>query len=228
MSPRGQRQGLQPGSWDPTGEPSPSLPIRAPLEFDRGSGRKRRTVVTGPPPAQARLSPDRAEPDTRRPHSSGAAPHAAPRSGRVILVSLLGLIDPGWPPEELAHPPSSPPGEGDHTQCGGGVPSSWRSFADSHYADRAPPPCFAWSPSPCRGEQGPLAGTPPLSLGNSSCPAYRAPRQGAGQPRCFGIEESPGSTKQGWRVTPAGGDPRDSATESRRPGFAPGHGERVR
>ena len=30
-------------------------------------------------------------------------------------------------------------------------------------------------------------------------------------------EESPGSMKQGWRVTPAGGDPRESATENRPP-----------
>ena len=32
-----------------------------------------------------------------------------------------------------------------------------------------------------------------------------------------GIEESPGSKDRRWRVTPAGGDPRDSATESRLP-----------
>ncbi len=33
-------------------------------------------------------------------------------------------------------------------------------------------------------------------------------------------EESPGSMKQGWRVTPAGGDPRESATENRPPNRA--------
>ena len=54
-------------------------------------------------------------------------------------------------------------------------------------------------------------------------------RQGAGQPRPSTrsgwagskVEESPGSTKQGWRVTPAGlGDFlgfRESATESKPP-----------
>ena len=43
---------------------------------------------------------------------------------------------------------------------------------------------------------------------------YRAYRQGAGQPRAARYEESPGSTKQGWRVTPAVGNHRESATES--------------
>ena len=39
--------------------------------------------------------------------------------------------------------------------------------------------------------------------------------RGPGQLRAvYPFEESPGSTKQGWRVTPAGGDPRESATES--------------
>eukprot|EP01087_Luapelamoeba_hula_P022092 TRINITY_DN7847_c0_g2_i2.p1 TRINITY_DN7847_c0_g2~~TRINITY_DN7847_c0_g2_i2.p1 ORF type:complete len:483 (-),score=44.04 TRINITY_DN7847_c0_g2_i2:202-1650(-) len=41
-------------------------------------------------------------------------------------------------------------------------------------------------------------------------------------------EESPGSAKRRCRVTPGGGDPRDSATESRRRRFRPRHGERVR
>ena len=47
--------------------------------------------------------------------------------------------------------------------------------------------------------------------------------QGAGQPRHYDVEESPGSTKRGWRVTPARGNSRESATESIPPmaGFAP-------
>ncbi len=47
--------------------------------------------------------------------------------------------------------------------------------------------------------------------------------QGAGQPRRFDVEESPGSTKRGWRVTPAEGNFRESATESIPPmaGFMP-------
>jgi hypothetical protein len=70
---------------------------------------------------------------------------------------------------------------------------------------------------------------------------YRARHQGAGQPRAARREESPGSTKRGWRVTPAGRAPkgaasRESATESKPP-MAPrrlsrpgrtGKGERVR
>ena len=49
------------------------------------------------------------------------------------------------------------------------------------------------------------------------------------------LEESPGSTEKRCRVTPGGGDPRDSATESKppNPGFSRkvepgGKGERVR
>ena len=38
--------------------------------------------------------------------------------------------------------------------------------------------------------------------------------QEAGQLRVERREESPGSTKQGWRVTPAEGNLRESATES--------------
>jgi hypothetical protein len=42
-------------------------------------------------------------------------------------------------------------------------------------------------------------------------------------------EESPGSTETRCRVTPGGGDPRDSATENRPPNpFAGGKGETVR
>lgn len=55
--------------------------------------------------------------------------------------------------------------------------------------------------------------------------------QRAGRPRGAGFprpEESPGSTEQRCRVTPGGGDPRESATESRRRRFRPRHGERVR
>ena len=52
------------------------------------------------------------------------------------------------------------------------------------------------------------------ALGESPPFAYLGPCQGAGQPRVFGREESPGSTKQGWRVTPAVGNHRESATES--------------
>ena len=53
-----------------------------------------------------------------------------------------------------------------------------------------------------------------LALLISGDRAYIALCQGGGQPRVERREESPGSTKQGWRVTPAGGDPRESATES--------------
>ena len=44
------------------------------------------------------------------------------------------------------------------------------------------------------------------------------------------VEESPGSMETRWRLTAAGGDPRESATESKPPaGFAAkGKGERVR
>ena len=43
------------------------------------------------------------------------------------------------------------------------------------------------------------------------------------------LEESPGSTETRCRVTPGGGNPRASATESKPPGFlAFGKGERVR
>ena len=41
-------------------------------------------------------------------------------------------------------------------------------------------------------------------------------------------EESPGSTERRCRVTPGGGDPRESATESRPPRLRPGKVERVR
>ncbi len=37
------------------------------------------------------------------------------------------------------------------------------------------------------------------------------------QVRAGGLEESPGSTERRRRVTPGGGDPRDSATESKPP-----------
>jgi hypothetical protein len=37
-------------------------------------------------------------------------------------------------------------------------------------------------------------------------------------------EESPGSAETGCRVTPGGGDPRDSATENEPPGIRPGQG----
>ena len=79
-----------------------------------------------------------------------------------------------------------------------------------------------------------------LEKGAMLCMAGR----GAGQPRLSlrkqgSVEESPGSTKRGWRVTPAGFwlrlGLRESATESRPPmeslGFGPptpGKGERVR
>ena len=43
------------------------------------------------------------------------------------------------------------------------------------------------------------------------------------------LEESPGSTETRCRVIPGGGNPRESATESKPPGFlAFGKGERVR
>ena len=44
------------------------------------------------------------------------------------------------------------------------------------------------------------------------------------------VEESPGTMETGWRLTAAGGDPRESATENRPPeGLAPeGKGETVR
>ena len=47
----------------------------------------------------------------------------------------------------------------------------------------------------------------------------------------FRREESPGSTETRCRVTPGGGDPRESATESKPPAVASakaGKGERVR
>ncbi len=48
-------------------------------------------------------------------------------------------------------------------------------------------------------------------------------------PLRFGVgEESPGSTETRCRVTPGGGDPRESATESRPPVLVAGKGERVR
>ena len=41
-------------------------------------------------------------------------------------------------------------------------------------------------------------------------------------------EESPGSTESGCRVTPGGGNPRESATETNRRLRAAGKGEKVR
>ena len=41
--------------------------------------------------------------------------------------------------------------------------------------------------------------------------------QSAGWPLSFGIEESPGSTEKRRRITSGGGDPRESATESKPP-----------
>lgn len=41
-------------------------------------------------------------------------------------------------------------------------------------------------------------------------------------------EESPGSTEKRRRITSGGGDPRESATESKPPSLAEGKGERVR
>ena len=80
---------------------------------------------------------------------------------------------------------------------------------------------------PRHGANGGLGATPGLP--------YRAYRQGAGQPRAARYEESPGSTKQGWRVTPAVGNHRESATESippmacqGSPRTGSGKGERVR
>jgi hypothetical protein len=48
-------------------------------------------------------------------------------------------------------------------------------------------------------------------------PAYLTARQSAGRPLPFGVEESPGSTEIRRRITSGGGDPRDSATESKPP-----------
>lgn len=49
----------------------------------------------------------------------------------------------------------------------------------------------------------------------------------AGWPRNHGFEESPDSTERRCRVTPGRGNPRDSATENRRPRKR-GNGETVR
>ena len=58
-----------------------------------------------------------------------------------------------------------------------------------------------------------------VSLGELRGAHYLPSRQGAGQPRLSlrkqgSDEESPGSTRRGWRVTPAVGNHRESATES--------------
>ena len=53
-----------------------------------------------------------------------------------------------------------------------------------------------------------------LALLISGDHAYIVLCQGAGQLRVERREESPGSTKQGWRVTPAERKLRESATES--------------
>ena len=66
------------------------------------------------------------------------------------------------------------------------------------------------------------------ALGEGTVIAYLPRRQGAGQPRDFGHEESPGSTKQGWRVTPAGRESRESATESIPPMAPSGDQARVK
>ncbi len=51
--------------------------------------------------------------------------------------------------------------------------------------------------------------------------AYLAPPVGRAAAARSRVEESPGSMEKRWRLTAAGGDPRESATENRPPGRAP-------
>jgi len=62
------------------------------------------------------------------------------------------------------------------------------------------------------------SGTRLWPLSREALPKQLAPLAGGRTPLHFGAgEESPGSTATRRRVTPAGGDPRDSATESKPP-----------
>ncbi len=54
-------------------------------------------------------------------------------------------------------------------------------------------------------------------LDQSLLPAYADRCQSAGRPLGETLEESPGSMETRWRLTAAGGDPRDSATENEPP-----------
>jgi hypothetical protein len=65
----------------------------------------------------------------------------------------------------------------------------------------------------------------PLTLGRIA--PRPAARQSAGRPLRATAEESPGSMETRWRLTAAGGDPRDSATENEPPS-SEGKGEKVR
>ena len=70
-----------------------------------------------------------------------------------------------------------------------------------------------------------------FSIPHRSLLAYTPVRQTVGWPLFLWREESPGSTETRCRVTPGGGDPRDSATERKPPAAAlatAGKGERVR
>ena len=76
-------------------------------------------------------------------------------------------------------------------------------------------------PSPIHPERGhPLDLRPPRLL---SPPASRPGGRCRGTGLCgpIPVEESPGSRDQRWRLTAAGGDPRESATESRPPAGQP-------
>ena len=61
-----------------------------------------------------------------------------------------------------------------------------------------------------------------FSLTGGPSGAYAHHRQSAGRPPSFeGAEESPGSRRTRCRITSGGGDPRDSATESKPPSASP-------
>ena len=61
----------------------------------------------------------------------------------------------------------------------------------------------------------------------SAAPIWARPEGRAAAARASAGEESPGSTERRCRLMAGGGDPRESATESRPPRLRPGKGERV-
>src|SRR5699024_1663032 len=99
---------------------------------------------------------------------------------------------------------------------GGSSPDHPRVGSASDAAPRA----LAWSPS----REGPQWCTP-AGRGTATLDLSRTGHQTAAAHRA---EERPGTTEQGWWVTPTRGDPRASATESRPPDDAVPAAHRVR
>src|SRR3546814_6657902 len=69
---------------------------------------------------------------------------------------------------------SVPPrnGEGDRPKGGGGAGAGLFDADRAGNTSRAPPPCFAWSPSPCRGGSATIR-SPPRLVPQRAPPAHR-------------------------------------------------------